>query len=71
MVALEVFHTYRRQKKNHRAQSLGCREHEESLPYHARSIHPEHTAQRAGAHYRDAIFIDHYDNVVAYAGYVS
>ncbi len=38
-------------------------------PYHARSKNPKHVALCASAHYRDATFIDHCDNVIGYMGY--
>ncbi len=38
---------------------LGCREHEELLPHHARSRNPAQATLCAGMRYRDATSIDH------------
>ncbi len=55
--------------RNHEARGLGYKEHEESLPHHARSRNPKHATLSAGACYCDATSTDHYDNVVVYTGY--
>ncbi len=55
--------------QDHKAHDLGCRVCKDSLRPRARLINPEHAALYASTSYRDdATFIDHFDNVITYAG---